>query len=206
MSQESTLAYETNFTRSPLLMNRQDTVLLVIDVQEKLFPLIADRSKIEWNILRLIQGAQILGLPVLATEQYPQGLGKTIPAVGQALQTAQINPPPAKTMFSCRECQAELEPLLQRGIAKVLLTGIETHVCVAQTALDLIAAGFQVYLAVDAVGSRMPVDHATAIRRLENSGVTVTTTEAALFEWCETAGQAPFKQISQLVRQTCSES
>jgi nicotinamidase-related amidase len=206
MTQNPISENEPGFARSPLLMNSHDTALLVIDVQEKLFPLIANRSKIEWNLLRLIQGAQILGLPVLATEQYPQGLGGTIAAVSQALQTVQINPPPTKTMFSCRECQAQLDPLFQQGVRKVLVSGIETHVCVAQTALDLVAAGIQVYLALDAVGSRTQIDHTTAIRRLENSGVTVTTTEAALFEWCESAGKGPFKQISQLVRQTSPEN
>jgi len=201
MTQSPDLPPLADNIRSPLLMTSHDTALLIIDVQEKLFPLICDQSIIEWNILRLIQGAQILGVPMLATEQYPQGLGGTIPTIRQALKTANCDAVPSKTMFSCRQCQTELQQLVNQGVQKVLVTGVETHVCVAQTALDLIAAGMSVYLAVDAVGSRTPLDHDTAIRRLENSGVTATTTEAALFEWCESSDRDPFKQISQLVRQ-----
>ena len=88
-----------------------------------------------------------------------------------------------------------------RGIGKILLAGIEAHVCVQQTALDLLADGYRVYLAVDAIGARHEIDYAIALRRLESSGATLTTTEAALFEWCEAAGTPEFKQISALVRE-----
>ena len=186
--------------RSPLLMNAQDSALVVIDVQEKLIPHIRNYETVTWNIGRLITGARLLGVRILATEQYPKGLGATIEAIRQPL-SAGDSPIPEKTMFSCRECTQEFSRLYQQGIQKLLLTGIETHVCVSQSALDLIAAGFSVYVCVDAVGSRHRIDHDTALRRLENSGAVLTTTEAVLFEWCELAGREEFKAISKLVQE-----
>ena len=193
--------FELKTFRSPSLMNVNDTALMIIDVQEKLLPLIAEQQRLQWNIHRLIRGAQILGVPMAATEQYPQGLGATVIGLRDALAAAGVVSIPEKTMFSCRECATLLTELSERGVTKLVLSGIETHVCVAQTALDLMAAGFNVYLSVDAVGSRSRLDHDIAIRRLENSGVVPTTTEAILFEWCEKAGSAAFKKISQLVRE-----
>jgi nicotinamidase-related amidase len=184
--------------RSPELMSRDDSALLVVDVQEKLMPLIADQRRIVWNIRRLLDGAKALGVPAAATEQYPQGLGGTVAELAGRLENI-----PAKLHFSCGACPQIFADFERRGIHKLLVCGIETHVCVLQTALDLLTAGFRVYLAVDAVGSRHEVDYCTALRRLESSGATLTTTETALFEWCQVSGTPEFKQISQLVRETC---
>jgi nicotinamidase-related amidase len=182
--------------RSPELMSRSDTALLIVDMQEKLLKLMAGHERVIWNNRRLIDGAKLLGLPVAATEQYPQGLGPTTPELAERLGAM-----PAKLMFSCRECQSVFADFQQRGIGKILVAGIEAHVCVQQTVLDLLADGFRVYLAVDAIGARHEVDYTTALRRMESSGATLTTTEAALFEWCEIAGTPEFKQISALVRE-----
>jgi len=181
-------------------MSRADSALLVIDVQEKLVPAIQSGGKVVWNVRRLIDGAGMLGLPVAATEQYPQGLGPTVGELASRLPER-----PAKLCFSCRELPGLLADLRQRQVEKLLLCGIETHVCVQQTALDLMADGWRVYIAVDAVGSRNDLDHQTALRRLEASGAVLTTTEAALFEWCEAAGTPEFKQISRLVREAGPE-
>jgi nicotinamidase-related amidase len=183
--------------RSPELMSRSDTALLVVDMQDKLLRLMAGHERTIWNTRRLIDGAKLLGLPIAATEQYPQGLGPTAPYLSQRL-----GPLPAKTMFSCRECQSLLDGFRDRGIGKILVAGIEAHVCVQQTVLDLLADGYRVYLAVDAIGARHEIDYTTALRRMESSGATLTTTEAALFEWCETASAAEFKQISALIRES----
>lgn len=182
--------------RSPLLMSPRDTALVVVDVQGKLITLVPEYRRIVWNIRRLLDGAAILGVERLGTEQYPQGLGPTVPELAERLP----DPPESKLAFSAGGC-ANLARLRDSGVSRVLLAGIETHVCIQQTALDLLAAGYQVYLAVDAVGARHPVDHATALGRLESAGATLTTTEAALFEWCIRAGTPEFKQISQLVRE-----
>lgn len=178
-------------------MSAHDTALLVVDVQGKLISLVPGHARLIWNIGRLIDAAQALGLPVLATEQYPQGLGPTVPELA-----AKLGSIPSKTAFSCGECGGLFADLMQRGVDKLLLTGIEAHVCVQQTALDVMTAGFRVYLAVDALGSRFDVDYQTALRRMDSAGATLTTTEAAMFEWCEKAGTPQFKTISQLVRQT----
>ncbi len=189
--------------RSPHLMAPSQSALLIIDVQQRLFPAIPSGPKLAWNICRLIQAANILELShVVATEQYPQGLGGTIDPIHQQLLDYHIDYRYDKMMFSCRECQPIFQQFDEAGVRKVLLTGIETHVCVAQTAFDMLAAGFDVYVAVDAVGSRQGIDHDTALRRLESQGGTLTTTEAVMFEWCERAGTERFKQISALVRQT----
>ncbi len=178
-------------------MNRDDTALLVVDMQEKLVQLIRRHEALVWNVGRLIDGAKILGLPVLATEQYPKGLGPTSAELAAKLGTIS-----AKLAFSCGECGELFEELGQKGIHRILVCGIETHVCVQQTVHDLLAAGFRVYLAVDAVGARGQLDYEIALRRMDSAGATLTTVEAALFEWCDVAGTPEFKQISNLVKQS----
>jgi nicotinamidase-related amidase len=184
--------------RSPELMSVGDTALLVVDVQERLVPAIADHRRVVWNCRRLIDAAGVLGVPVAATEQYPKGLGPTVAELAERLGGAAI---PEKLTFSAGGCPAVFEALRRRGVSKLLLCGIEAHVCVAQTAIDLLAHGWRVYVAVDAVGSRFEIDRDTALRRMESSGATLTTTEAALFEWCQVAGTPKFKQISRLARE-----
>ena len=183
--------------RSPELMSRGDTGLLVVDVQEKLLPAISQHERLAWNIRRLIDGAKILGVQVAATEQYPKGLGRTVSLLAQRLEVI-----PEKLMFSCRECSVVFDRFREANLHKVLVVGIETHVCVQQTVLDLLADGYRTFVAVDAVGSRSTMDHDTALRRMDSAGATLTTAESALFEWCEAAGTPEFKQISALVRES----
>ena len=182
--------------RSPMLMSRDTAALLVIDIQEKLVSHILDHSTVVWNTRRLIDGADVLGLPSLCTEQYPQGLGKTVSLLSERLSVDD-----EKSLFSCRNCDNVVQQLKEKNRHQILLCGIETHVCVQQTALDLIAMGFDVWVAVDAMGSRHELDHKTALQRMQMAGVTLTTTEAALFEWCEISGTHEFKRISTLVRE-----
>jgi nicotinamidase-related amidase len=190
------MSAESAMPRSPELLSVKDSALLVVDVQEKLIGFIADHQRLVWNIRRLIDGAGILGVPVAASEQYPKGLGKTTPELA-----ARLGQVIEKIEFSCRECVPIWESLRATGVFKLLVVGIETHVCVGQTVLDLLGDGFRVYVAVDAVGARHRIDHETALRRMESYGATLTTTEAALFEWCQRAGTPQFKQISALVRE-----
>ena len=180
--------------RSPELMSRGDSSLLVIDVQTKLMDKMAERDRIVANIARLVEGAKVLGIPVQATEQYPKGIGPTVPELADRLPLR-----PEKLTFSCCGLPEVAEQFRSHGVRSVLLAGIETHVCVQQTALDLLAQGFRVYLAADAVGSRKEIDRELGLRRMEQAGVVLTTTEAALFEWTEVAGTPEFKQISKLV-------
>lgn len=186
--------------RSPELMSREDTGLLVVDVQTKLIELIPGWRKIVWNIRRLLDGAKTLGMVAAATEQYPRGLGGTVPELAQRLGAI-----PDKLAFSCGERGEIFDAWEERDVLRVLVVGIEAHVCVQQTVFDLLAAGRRVYLAVDAVGSRFDIDREVALRRMDSAGVTLTTTEAALFEWTERAGSPEFKEISKLVRESPPE-
>ena len=145
-----------------------------------------------WNCRRLIDGAKILGLQAIATEQNPEKLGATVAPLAERLDTAAES----KMAFSCGECGEVFNNWRESGVHRVLICGIETHVCVQQTVLDLLASGFQVLIAADAVGARYTIDHVTALRRMESSGALLTTTESALFEWCGRAGTPEFKQIS----------
>lgn len=183
--------------RSPRLMSSHDTGLLVIDVQERLVPHIHEHPRVVWNIRRLIDGARILGVSAVGTEQYPQGIGSTVPELAERL-----GPVEQKMAFSAAACPQIFRRWRDAGIDRVLICGIESHVCVAQTAIDLMAEGWKVYLAADAVGSRSPEDKRIALERLAREGVVLTSTEAALFEWCVVAGTPQFKQISRLVRET----
>jgi nicotinamidase-related amidase len=179
------------------MMNPGDTALLVIDVQERLLSAIASSQRLVWNIRRLLDGAKVLGVSCAATEQYPEKLGHTMPELAQRL-----GPIPDKLSFSCGTCGEILDQWRKDLRHRVLVCGIETHVCVLQTVLDLLADGFNVYVAVDAVGSRNWLDHDVALRRMESRGATLTTVESALFEWCAVAGTPEFKQISALAKET----
>ena len=168
-----------------------NSALLVVDVQEKLIRPIANRERVVWNVRRLIDGAKVLGVEVVATEQYPEGLGPTIPELAERL-----GPLPSKLTFSCGGCPEVFETLRAKGIHNILVCGIEAHVCVQQTVLDLMADGWRTYVAVDALGSRYEVDYRVALGRMESSGATLTTTEAALFEWAR-KGRHPRVQADQ---------
>ena len=165
------------------------TVLYVIDVQERLLPAVPDVDRVISRCGRLAQAAGILGVRSVLSEQYPRGLGHTVPALAAVL-------PPAveKIAFSCGGC---LSP--PSDADAVVLAGLETHVCVTQTALDMLALGLNVFVAVDAVASRHAIDHEVALRRLESAGAVLTTTEAVLFEWCRTAEHPQFQAIRRLV-------
>jgi nicotinamidase-related amidase len=178
-------------------MSAASTALLCVDIQERLIAPIADHERVVWNARRLIDGAKVLGVEVVGTEQYPKGLGATVAPLAERL-----GPLPEKLTFSCGGCGEVFERLREREITDILVCGIEAHVCVQQTVLDLLSDGWRVFVAVDALGSRFEIDFRVALRRMESAGATLTTTEAALFEWCERAGTPEFKQISQLVRET----
>jgi len=178
---------------------RNNTALVVIDIQERLAAAM-DPARFEAvlaNTERLLVGFDILDCPVYFTEQYPQGLG---PTVARLTPHAQTVAPAAKLAFSC--CgELPLAAWLQdRGRSHAILCGIETHVCVLQTALDLLEAGFFVHVVRDATLSRCPENHEAGLALLADAGAVVTTTEIVLFQLQARAGDATFKAISKLVR------
>ena len=174
----------------------QKGALLVVDVQGKLLEHIQDRDAVVANALCLVRGAQHLNMPVWATEQYPKGLGPTIEPLA-----ALIPQRSAKTTFHCCAVPQLLEQLYGRQVRHVTLVGIEAHVCVAQTALELLNLGFCVQVPADAVGSRHRIDWDFALRRLQHAGAVVSTTEAVLFEWTECSDRPEFKAISALIKE-----
>lgn len=171
------------------------SVVVVIDIQDKLLPKIADGARLVRNAGFLLDVSAQLGVPVRATEQYPKGLGPTTVEIARRLP----GPLPTKTAFSCCGADTFLEELEMLRRPNVVLTGVETHVCVAQTALDLLAAGLHVFLPVDALAARGQIDHDTALRRLEQAGAVPTTVEAVAFEWLRDAAHPQFKAVSALI-------
>jgi nicotinamidase-related amidase len=173
-----------------------EAALLVIDVQEKLMAKIPGAATLVRNIAFLIDGVRLLDVPVSATEQYPKGLGPTVPELAQRLPER-----PDKVAFSCCAIPAVAEGFRNKGRSRIVLAGIESHVCVLHTALDLLAAGFGVFLAVDALASRLALDHEIALRRLASAGAILTTVETVLFELTGGSGHPRFKQVSALVQE-----
>jgi nicotinamidase-related amidase len=174
-------------------MSAADTGLLVVDVQEGLIGAVAGGRRVVFNVLRLIEAAGILGLPVAAAERDRQALG---PTAGEL--AARLGQVPSRLTFSCGGSPEIFHNLEQRGVHKLLVCGIEAHLAVQQTVLDLLACGWRVYVAVDAVGSRLEQDCRTALGRMDSSGATLTTTEAAIFEWCGAGGTPEFNEINRL--------
>jgi nicotinamidase-related amidase len=183
--------------RHPDLLAREDSILLLVDVQEKLVPIIRDRSAVEAEIVRLARGARILGVPVLVSEQYPKGLGRTIGAVRAAAPEAPVH---EKTSFSCGADQAILAAIRGLDRGSIVLAGVEAHICVLQTALDLLARGWKVHVAADATGTRIAGNLAIGHQRAARAGAVITSVEAVLFEWMGRSDIAEFKEVQALLK------
>src|SRR5262245_41021183 len=178
-----------------------DSTLLVIDVQDKLLAYMPDAKGLVRDIAFLIDAARLLDVPVLATEQYPKGLGPTTRELACRL------PPelPTKVAFSSCGAPGVMTDLRKSGRPNVVLAGMETHVCVMQTALDLLASDFRVFLPIDAVSSQFRLDQDTALHRVKTAGAVLTTVEATVFEWLGGADHPKFKAVSALVKSRSAE-
>ena len=180
-----------------MLFNQAQAALVVIDIQEKMAPSIHGIDGVIRNAGLLMDCAAALGLPVLITEQYPAGLGPTIPAIAEKARNA---PRIEKTTFSCCRTKAFMQALEALGRREIILAGIETHVCVFQTASDLIGHSYRVQVVSDAVSSRTESNRAIGLERMRRAGVDVTSFESAVFELLETSKRPKFKQILGLVK------
>ena len=183
----------------PALLSPSAGRLIVVDLQTGLLPHVADGEALAGRASLLIRGAKALGVEIRATEQAPTKLGATAEPVAAALAEAQVDPA-AKTNFGAAAA-VRLTEAISDSRHQVILCGVETHVCVAQTALELLSAGYAVQIAADACGSRRPADHEVALARLTAEGATITTAEAALFEWCRSAENPAFAVLRELVKQ-----
>jgi nicotinamidase-related amidase len=183
--------------QEPARLTVDTTSVLVVDVQEKLLPKIFNSQALVNNIGFLLDACRILEVPVTATEQYPRGLGPTVPELAKRLPALR----PEKLAFSCCGVPDLAARFREASRPDILVVGIETHVCVLQTVLDLVAQGFRVFVASDAVGSRYRVDHETALTRMFQAGAVLCTVEMAVFELTRIAGTPRFREISRLVQE-----
>lgn len=187
----------SNTIRHSTILQRGKTALLIIDIQERIFSVMLNPEIMIQNTIKLIEGFKILESPIFLTEQYPKGLGETESRIKESLKDIV---PIQKLSFSCSGAGELFETLKYRNIKQVVVAGIEAHVCVQQTALDLLANGFQVSLAADACSSRKETDYNIALERMRTTGVIVTTTEAILFELLNVCGTEEFKKISKILK------
>jgi isochorismate hydrolase len=181
-------------------IDRNQAVLVIIDIQEKLMPVIDNAAGVILNIERLLRGCHVLGVPVLLTEQYVKGLGPTVEPIRRALEETSGYSPIEKSYFSAYGCEAFSSQLASLGRSQILVAGVEAHVCVYQTVEDLLARDVAVSVIVDAVSSRTVQNREIALRRLSSDGAKLSSTEMALFELTVAAGTDQFRAISRLVK------
>jgi len=180
------------------MLKIEDTVLLLVDVQEKLFRVTDDKETLLSNLQKLVKGCRLLGVPVIVTEQNPAGLGPTLPELTALIPDAEKI---TKFSFSCCAEAGFMDRLKTLGRRQILIGGIESHVCVYQTSLELMEHGFEVHLVSDGVSSRAAQNKKLAIRRLVAEGVKLTGVEMAFFELLRTAKAEQFKAVSALIKE-----
>lgn len=183
----------------PDKLDADQALVLVIDVQEKLLPLVDGHASLVRAVRKLLAAARIFGLPVLATEQYPKGIGPTLAEVRADLNAAGAAILEKPTFSACGTDPVR-QALRDRDRDQVVVAGIEAHVCVQQTALDLAAMDYDVFVCADAVGSRARLDSDTSLSRMRQAGVIVTTVESVLFELCERCDTERFKLMLEIIK------
>ena len=189
-----------------MLIRRDDSLLLLVDLQEKLAPAIFDSEQVIANSVRLLEGARQLGVPAFVSEQYVRGLGPSVAAIRHAATMETTAGPRVdahffeKTHFSCAAEPGVIDMLRAARRPQVILTGTEAHVCVLQTACGLLGAGFEVFLVADATSSRTPENRSAAIERMRAADIQVVTSEMVLFEWLHAAGTDEFRRLLPLIK------
>lgn len=179
------------------MLTTETTVLIIIDVQGNLAQAMHEKDALFDNLKKLIQGAHILGVPILVTEQYPKGLGPTIPELAELLPDSQ---PISKVAFSCCREEQFMQALTALNRRHVVIAGIETHVCVYQTTRDLLDRGYAVEIVADAVSSRTVRNRDIGLARMHNCGAALTSVEMVLYELMKTAGTPTFKDVVKVVK------
>ncbi len=187
-------------TNNSLLCNSENSALVIVDIQTKLTSAMPMKvlARLQRNSALLCKAADLLNVPVLASEQYPTGLGELEPEIVKLLPENAIRID--KTCFSCMEHEGFVEALKETGRKQVILIGMEAHICILQTALDLTNQGFSVYVVSDAICSRQRENYETAIQRMNTAGVTVCDSESVVFEWLRDAKHEHFKEISDMIK------
>jgi nicotinamidase-related amidase len=188
---------EKQIFRHPVLLDRKDVLLLVVDMQEKFAPVIPDFGKITKNVCTLLKTFQMFNLHVLIVEQYPKGLGKTVKEISDCFPIMEVT---EKLTFSAVQNNQFYSRLDALKLKKIVVCGIETHVCVHQTVHDLLHRGYQTWVVNDAIGSRTAENHQIGLQRMVQAGATVTTVEMMLFEMAFQAGTESFSQIQKMIK------
>lgn len=183
--------------RNPIILRKETSALLIIDLQEKILPVIKNIDSVLENTIKLIKGFKILQLPIFYTEQYPKGLGPTSSRILEELNRYSAI---QKMSFSCFGAENLFNEFRQKRLSQIIVCGVESHVCVQQTVLDLIANDFQVNVVADAVSSRREFDFLIALERMRTLGAEITTAESILFELLEVCGTTEFKEISKIIK------
>lgn len=191
------VTWEKNQGKTVMRIKAGECTGLVIDIQERLFPVIHGHNELLVRVLVLLEGLKILGIPLLLTEQYPKGLGPTVQKVLEVLDNSEAL---EKISFSCCGEPDFLTRLKENEKKRVIICGIEAHVCVLQSVLDLLELGFTPVVVADCISSRNHEDKKLAIERMRSEGAIISTSESILFELTERAGNDQFKQISRLIK------
>ena len=181
-----------------IIASKENAVLVVIDIQEKLYPHVENRKDMRKNVVKLIRFCRALGIPIILSEQYPKGLGPTIDELKEVLDKYE---PESKTSFSCCGIPEFEEKLKASGRKLAIITGIETHVCVFQTTRDLLEKGYGVHVLADAVSSRSKTDKKIGLKRMMGLGAVISSTEMFMFEVLKEAGTPEFKKVAPLLKE-----
>lgn len=180
------------------ILNKNDSVVIIIDIQERLAAVMKERERVIANTLHLIEASRLLNIPVIITEQYPKGLGHTVKDIRDGLRD--LYKPFEKITFSCCKDKNFIDSLNRIGRKKVILSGMETHVCVLQTCIDLLRHGYNAHIVKDAVCSRKEDNFITGIDFMRSAGAVITCTETVLFQLLERAGTEEFKAMSKRIK------
>jgi nicotinamidase-related amidase len=181
----------------PAIQKKENTALVVVDIQEKLLPYVIDKEKVVENVQMLIKFADIMSIPIILTEHYPKGLGTTVPEVAEVLKNYA---PLEKVIFSCCGAKGFTSKLNELGIKNIMIAGIESHICVEQTTLDVMYAGFEVHVISDAISSRTMENKKIGIEKMRQFGAIISSTEMAMYEIMERADTKEFKEVLKLVK------
>ena len=179
------------------ILDKEDSILLIVDIQERLATVMKERERVVRNNLHLIELAKMINLPIVVTEQNPKGLGRTGEELHSALPAYQ---PIEKTSFNCCGEPSFVAEMRKLGRKKIILTGMETHICVLQTATGLLQDGFMPHVVQDAICSRTEENWRTGIEFMRDAGAVVTCTETVLFQLLKVAGTEEFKKISARIK------
>ncbi|UCG71235.1 MAG: hydrolase [Thermoplasmata archaeon] len=191
------MEHENTSKHHPAILTKENTALVVVDVQEKLLPYVVDKEKVVDNIKMMIKFAHIMDIPVILTEHYPKGLGTTVTEINEVLKEYS---PKKKVIFSCFGSPGFSKKIKELDVKRIMICGIESHICVEQTTLDAMDSGYEVHVIADAISSRTRMNRDFGIDKMRQFGAIISSTEMAMYEIMERADTEEFKEVLKLVK------